>query len=325
MKAIVAHRFGPPEDLVLQDWPLRAPGPQEVQARVASAGVSFVDGLIAAGKHQYKPDLPFVPGNEFAGRIVAVGEGVTGVAPGDLVCGGNVGGIFAEVINLPAARVQKLPPHVDLDRAAVLRGNFLAAWYSLIDCGRISPGETVLVLGAGGGVGVAACQIAAHLGATVIASASTADKRALALASGASHAIDTKAPDWREQVGTIVGKMGVDIVLDPVGGELTERAFRTLGYRGRHLMVGFASGAIPSLPANLPVVKGASLIGVSATYYDQREPQAVAKARAEILELFAAGVLTPPIGRIYPLEDYAAALSAASAGEIAGRIVLRME
>lgn len=324
MKAIVAHEYGMPESLILQDWQVGEPGPDQVKIKVHAAGLAFVDILIAAGKHQFKPPLPYVPGSEFSGEIVAVGAEVGGFAPGDRVCGGNIGGILAQEIVLPARRVQKLPQGVSMDEAAVLRGNFLASWYSLVDCAQIQPGETVLVLGAGGGVGIAACQIARLLGATVIASASSQAKRDLALANGAAHAVDSRAADWREQINALTGKGGVDIVVDPVGGEQTERAFRTLTYKGRHTVIGFASGQIPSLPANLPLLKGASLIGISATMFDQREPEAASAARARILELFGEGKLKPAIGATYPLERFAEAMNAAYSGEVIGRVVLRM-
>jgi NADPH2:quinone reductase len=324
MKAIVAHSFGPPETLKLEEWPSPSPKAGEVKVRVRSAGLAFVDVLMAAGQHQYKPPLPFIPGNEFAGEILAVGDGVEGFAPGDQVCGGAIGGILAQEITLPAGRVQKLPSGVPLDEAAVLRGSFLTAWYSLVDCARLAAGETVLVLGAGGAVGIAACQVARHLGASVIASASSEAKRQLALQNGASHALDTRAADWRDQLKALTGGRGVDVVVDPVGGEATEPAFRSLAYKGRHLMIGFAAGGIPNIPANLPLLKGASLIGISATLYTEKERVASDAARAKILDLFAAGVLKPAISKVYALEDYVAALQVVASGENAGRIVLRM-
>jgi NADPH2:quinone reductase len=324
MKAIVAHAFGPPDSLSLEEWPVQAPEPGEVRIRLHSAGVSFVDVLIAAGLHQFKPSLPFVPGSEFSGEVLEVGIGVDHVARGDRVCGGNMGGILAEEVTLPARRVQKLPANVSMTQAAVLRASYLTAWYSLIQCGRLQAGEIVLVLGAAGAVGVAACQIARHLGATVIASCSSSEKRAFSLANGARYAIDSKAPDWRDQVKALTGGRGLDIVVDPVGGAATEPAFRSLAYQGRHLIVGFASGTIPALPVNLPLIKGASLVGVLVSYFSEQEPQAEAAAREKILELFAASVLSPPIGRVYPLKDYVAALQAARSGQILGRVVLQM-
>jgi NADPH2:quinone reductase len=324
MKALVAHAYGPPESFVLEDLPPRAPGPDEVRVRVRSAGISFVDLLIAAGKHQSRPPPPFTPGSEFSGEVIAVGAQVAHVAPGDLVCGGTHIGVFAEEITLAADRVQKLPSHVDLDEAAVLRPSYLTAWFALAERGRLAAGETVLVLGAAGAVGIATCQLARFLGARVIASASTEAKRAFALRNGAAHAIDSGAADWREQVKALTSGRGVDLVVDPVGGAATERAFRALAYKGRHLVVGFAEGSIPSLPANLPLLKGASLVGVLAALFVQEEPQAAAAARARILDLFAAGELKPPVGQVFPLADYVEAMTAVARGDVLGRVLLRM-
>jgi NADPH2:quinone reductase len=325
MKALVAHAYGPPESFVLEELPPRAPGPVEVRVRVRRAGISFVDLLIAAGKHQSKPPLPFTPGSEFSGEVIAAGAHVTHLAAGDRVCGGTHIGVFAEEITLAADRVQKLPAHVDMDAAAVLRPSYLTAWCALVECGRLAAGETVLVLGAAGAVGIAACQLATRLGGRVIASASTEAKRAFALQNGAAHAIDSGAPDWREQVKALTGGRGADLVVDPVGGPATERAFRSLGYKGRHLVVGFAEGSIPKLPANLPLLKGASLVGVLAALFVQEEPEAAAAARARILELFAAGDLKPPVGRVYPLADYVEAMTATARGDVTGRVLLSMD
>ena len=324
MKAIVAHEYGPPESLALEDWPVRAPETGEVGVRVHCAGISYVDVLVAAGRHQHKPALPFVPGSEFSGEIVAIGEGVSGLAVGDRVCGGNMGGIFAQQLVLPAKRIQKLPPDAAMPDAAVLRASYLTAWYALVECGHVAAGESVLVLGAAGAVGIAAIEVARHFGATVIASASSAEKRALALAHGAHHAIDSGAVDWRDQVKAIVGKRGVDVVVDPVGGSATEPAFRSLGYKGRHLVIGFAGGNIPSLPINLALLKGASLVGVLASYFAERQPEAERQARATIMELFAAGVFRPQVGRIYPLADHVEAMQVAASGAVVGRVILDM-
>jgi NADPH:quinone reductase len=324
MKAIVAHAYGPPESLVLEQRPTQAPGPGEVRVRLHYAGLSFVDLLVAAGKHQFRPPLPFVPGTEFSGEVVDAGADVNHLARGDLVCGGNMGGILAEEVTLPARRMQKLPAQVSMEQAAVLRASYITAWYGLVGCARLQAGECVLVLGAAGAVGVAACQIARHLQATPIGCASSPEKRAFALANGAAHALDASTRDWRERVMALTHGRGVDVVVDPVGGAATEPAFRTLAYRGRHLVIGFASGTIPALPANLPLLKGASLVGVLASLFAEREPAAEAAARATILELFIAGALTPPVGRIYPLKDYVEAMQAVMSGNMPGRILLRM-
>lgn len=324
MKAVVAHAFGPPESLTLEEYAERRPEPGEVSIRLHWAGVSFVDVLMATGKYQYRPPLPFTPGTEFSGEVLEVGAGVEGLACGDRVCGGNMGGIFAQQVTLPAARVQKLGGEVCMRQAAVLRASYLTAWYGLVVCAGLASGETVVVLGAAGAVGIAACQIARLLGASVIASASSAARRDFAIGHGAQHAVDSDAPDWRDRIRALTGGTGPDVVVDPVGGEATERAFRSLAYKGRHLVVGFASGSIPRIPANLPLLKGASLVGVLTSHFTDREPQAAAAARARILELFTAGALSPPVGQVFPLERHVEAMQAAANGTILGRVLLDM-
>ncbi len=324
MRAVVARNYGPPESLSLEDWPVQAPMADEVRVRVHSVGITFADVLVAAGKHQQKPPLPFVPGSEFSGEIIEVGSSVSHVKPGDRVCGGRFGGVLAEEVTLPATRVQKLPTNINMDQAAILRASYITAWYGLVECGHLKAGETVLVLGAAGAVGIAFCQLAKYLGGQVIASASTADKREFALQNGADHAVDTQAPDWRSQVNALTDNRGVDIVVDPVGGEATEKAFRALAYRGRHLMVGFASGTIPKLAANLPLLKGASLVGVLAQYFEDKDPEGIAVAREKIMALFAAGVLKPPVGQVFPITEFVNAMVAVASNQVLGRVVIRM-
>lgn len=324
MKAVVAREYGPPDSLKLEEIDSQAPSADEVRVRTHYAGVSFVDVLVAAGKHQFKPPLPFIPCSEFSGEVVETGANVTHVNIGDRVCGGRMGGILAEEVTVAASRVQALPESACMQQAAVLRASYLTAWYSLIECGHIAPGETVLVLGAAGAVGIAACQIAKHLGATVIASASSEEKRQFTLRNGADYAIDTHAADWRDQVKRLSGGKGLDIVVDPVGGDATERAFRALAYRGRHLVVGFAAGSIPKLPANLPLLKGASLVGALVQHFEDRDPDKCIATRDKLLQLFAQGVLSPPISQVYALEDYISALKAAQSGVKPGRVLVRM-
>jgi len=324
MKAVVAHAYGPPASLVLEDHTGRSPNAGEVRVRVHWAGLSFVDVLVAAGQHQDRPKLPFVPGSEFSGEVLEVGDGVDHVALGERVCGGNMGGILAQDITLPAARVQKLDSTMCLQQAAVLRASYLTAWYALVERGGLGRSETVLVLGAAGAVGIAACQLARFLGATVIASASSGAKNRFAEENGAHHAIATGASDWREQVKKLTGGRGPDVIIDPVGGAATERALRSLAYRGRHLMIGFASGDIPAIPANLPLLKGASLVGVLVSLFLEHQPEATAAARSRILQLFREGVLRPAVGQVYPLDDYVAAMQAAASGEVLGRVLLDM-
>jgi len=324
MKAVVARELGPPDTLRIEDLPSRSPGPGELRAAVHYAGVSFVDVLTARGGYQVKPPTPFVPGSEFSGVVLEVGEGVSGFAPGDRVAGSNFGGVFAEEIVFAAASASRVPDNADMAEASVLRASFLTAVYALRNRAQVKPGETVLVLGAGGAVGVAAVQVAKVYGASVIASASSEAKRQLAKANGADHVVDSGAEDWRDQIKTLTGGTGVDVVVDPLGDKHTERAFRSLAWNGRLLVIGFAAGEIPRLPTNLSIVKGASLIGVELRGFVNRDPEGYKVVGEEVARLFAAGAIHAPVARTFPLEDFAAAMDAAASGESAGRIVLRM-
>lgn len=323
MKAVIGRELGPPETYRLEEIALPAPGKGQLQVAVHYAGVSFVDVLTARGGYQFKPPTPFIPGSECSGVVVAVGEGVTGFSPGDRVSGSALG-VFAEALNMAASSVSRIPDGANMAEAAVVRASFLTACYALGPRAKVQPGETVLVLGAGGAVGVAAIQVAKAYGASVIASASSQDKRDLALANGADHAIDSNAEDWRDQIKALTGGKGLDVVVDPVGDKYTERAFRALGWNGRHLVIGFAAGEIPRLPTNLAILKGASLIGVELRGVVTREPETFKAIGEEVSRLYAAGLARPPIGRIFDLDDFAAAMDAAAAGETVGRIIIRM-
>jgi NADPH2:quinone reductase len=324
MRAVVARTLGPPETLGIETV-ARAPlGPAEARVGIHYAGVSFVDVLTAGGGYQVKPPTPFVPGSEFSGVVLEAGPEATTFAPGDRVSGGAFGGVFAEEIVVPVNRLQRVPAGASMAEASVLRASFFTAYNAVVDRAQVKAGETVLVLGAGGAVGVAAVQVAKAFGATVIASASSQAKRALALDHGATHAVDSNAPDWREQIKQLTGGAGLDIVVDPVGGAFTERAFRALRWGGRHLVIGFAAGGIPKLPTNLALLKGGALLGIDLRQLGEREPEALEALARNVARLFDAGAVRPPIARIYPLADFVAAMQAAAAGESAGRIVLRM-
>jgi NADPH2:quinone reductase len=324
MKAVLARAFGPPETFAIEDVPRVPLNAEDVRIETHYAGVSFVDVLTAAGRYQLELPLPFIPGSEVAGIVREVGSAVRGIVPGDAVCGGALGGVFAEEIVLPAHTVQKVPHGRSLMEAAVLRASYVTAYYALTRRAHLQTDETVLVLGAGGAVGIAAIQLAVLMGAKPIASASSEAKRALALENGALHAIDSRADDWRSQVKALTGGKGVDVVVDTLGGEFTERAFRALRWNGRHLVIGFAAGTIPSLPVNLALLKGAALIGVDLRQFGINEPAAFAAMCDEVLALFARDAVRPPIDRVFPFDDFRAAMAAAAKGDSAGRILLRM-
>jgi NADPH:quinone reductase len=321
MRAVIAHSFGRPEEFHLDDVSETEPGPGEVRIEIHAAGVSFVDCLIAAGQYQVKPQLPFTPGSELAGIVDAVGTDVVAFSLGDRVCASALSGAFAEKIVLPANSVHRLPDDMDWAEGAVFRVSFATVYHALVQRAALRPGERVLVLGAGGAIGNAAVQTAKALGARVIAAASTEEKRAAALRTGAEHAVDFGAQSVRQDVKRLTGGNGVDVVVDPVGGAATELAFRMLGWSGRHLVIGFAAGNIPALPTNLALLRGAALLGVDIRQFGLRE---AGLARANLASLFAlhrAGKLKPLLRAHYPLEAFVDAMRAARTGD-AGRVVL---
>jgi NADPH2:quinone reductase len=323
-QAVFVREFGAPESFALEEFDPGSPGPGEVRVAIKVAGVSFVDVLATTGKYQHMPTLPYIPGSEGAGVVEAMGEGVTGLVPGDRVLfSSSNGGLFATHNNFPAARVNRVPEGVSLETAAVVIANYNTALYALIDRARAKTGETLLVLGAAGGTGIAAIQVGKHLGLRVIASASSAEKRQAALAAGADVAVETGAADWRDQVRAANGGKALDIVFDPVGGSLSELALRTLDYDGRHLVIGFTAG-IPAIPTNLALLKSVSIVGVHLGDTMKRWPEKAGVLRAQVLDLAAKGVFKPSIAERFALQDFVAAMNAASSGRVAGRIVIDM-
>jgi NADPH2:quinone reductase len=322
-RAAIADELGPPDQYRLVTHDPGAPSPTQVRIAIKAAGISFVDVLTARGGYQIKPPTPYIPGSECAGVVEAVGAEVTGFAVGDKVVGSGWGGLFADAVNLPVRNVRAMPPALSFEEAAVFPVSYATAWHALVDRAGLRAGETLLVLGAGGATGYAAVQIGKYLGARVIASASSEAKRALAVAGGADAAVEARGADWRAQVKAANGDHGVDVVFDPVGGEATDPAFRSLAWNGRHLVIGFPAG-IAALRTNLPLLKGAGLIGVDIRQFGLFEPQKSEANRDTIFALAAEGKLRPAIARTYPLEDFRAAMEDAAAGRSAGRIVLTM-
>ncbi len=320
-RAVIADALGPVSNYSLRDHDPGPPGAGEVRIAVKAAGISFVDVLTAAGNYQVKPPVPFIPGSECAGVIEALGNGVTSLSIGDKVVGSGWGGIFAEAVNLPARSVKRAPEGMSFEEAALFPVSYYTARHALVDRAHIQSGETLLVLGAGGATGIAAIQIGKHLGCRVIASASSQAKRDLAIAAGADATVEARADDWREQVKAANAGKGVDVVFDPVGGDVTDPAFRSLGWNGRHLVVGF-TGGIAQLKTNLPLLKGASMIGVDLRQFGINEPEAAAHNTNEVFKLAEAGVVRPLIGKRYKLADFAAAMDDAASGATAGRVVL---
>jgi NADPH2:quinone reductase len=321
--AVIGETLGGPEVYRLAQHDPGPPGAGEVRLAPRAAGVSFVDVLTAAGSYQVKPPTPFIPGSEAAGVISAVGEGVANLGVGDRVQASAWGGLFAQAVNLPARVVRRIPADLTFEEASVIGVSYATAWHALVQRGRLQAGESLLVLGAGGATGYAAVQVGAHLGARVIASASSEAKRGLALAGGAAAAVDATSASWRDEVKAANGGKGVDVVFDPVGGPATDTAFRTLAWNGRHLVVGFTAG-LTQLKTSLTLMKGSALIGVDIRQFGLFEPELAATNLAQVFELAAQGVLKPAIARTYPLEDFAEAMREAAAGKTAGRVVITM-
>ncbi|MCL4182797.1 MAG: NADPH:quinone oxidoreductase family protein, partial [Burkholderiaceae bacterium] len=261
MKAVLCKAWGPPESLVIEDVPSPVPGAGEVLIDVHAAGVNYPDALIIQKKYQLQPALPFSPGAEVAGVVAAVGEGAGPWKPGDRVIANTPFGGYAEQLVAPAARVVPIPDGMDFPAASAYVLAYGTGLYALKDRAKLAAGETLLVLGAAGGVGIAAVQIGRALGAHVIAAASSQDKLALCREHGADATIDYAAEDLRERIKALTGGRGPDVIYDPVGGPYTEQAFRSIAWEGRHLVIGFAAGEIPKLPLNLPLLKTASLVG----------------------------------------------------------------
>lgn len=323
-RAIIADEFGPPEAYEIREHVAPEPGPGQIRVAVKAIGISYVDVLTAAGKYQVTPPLPFIPGSECAGVVEAVGEGVAHLAVGDRVMGSSFGGIFVEHGTFRASSFNKLPDALSLEQAAVFPPSYTTAYHALSDRGRLQAGETLLVLGAAGATGIAAIQTGKALGARVIASASSEDKRRLCLEAGADAVVNTRSEDWRGEVKAAAGGRGtIEVVFDPVGGDLTDPAFRTLGYDGRYLVIGF-TGGISTLKTNLPLVKTASLIGVQLRAFGEAEPAKAQANFAKVLEIAATGALKPAIGQVYAFDDFRAAMNAAFKGEGAGRVVMRV-
>jgi len=323
MRAVVAREFGPPSTFRIEDAPAPEPGAGQLRIGVYAAGLSFFDVLVAEGGYQLKPRLPFTPGSEFAGVVEALGPDVRGLSVGDRVSASSFGGALAEKAVVPAGAAAPIPDGMTFEEASVFRMSYGTAYHALVQRGRLQPGETVLVLGAGGAVGAACVQLAKALGGKVIASASSEAKRELAREMGADATLQTGAEDWRDRIKEITDGRGVDIVVDPVGGEATELAFRSLAWKGRHLVIGFAAG-IARLPTNLPLLKGAELVGVDTRQFGEREPALARENQQRLLELYAEGALRPHIAHAFPLERFAEAMTAAREGSAAGRIVVRM-
>jgi NADPH2:quinone reductase len=324
MKAVLSEVVGPPESLVVRDVPTPEPGRGEVRIKVHAAGVNFPDTLIIEDKYQFKPPRPFAPGGEAAGVVDAVGEGVTSVKVGDRVIAMTGHGAFAEYLVAGESRVIPMVGDMPFDVAAGFTMTYGTSHHALKQRARLQPGETVLVLGAAGGVGLTAVELAKVMGARVIAAASSDDKLALCRQYGADETINYSTEDLREGIKRATGGKGPDVIYDPIGDKYAEPAFRSIGWNGRYLVVGFAAGEIPKLPLNLPLIKGASIVGVFWGAFTAHEPQVHQANMRELLTWYAEGKLKPHVSEHFSLEDGPKAIRWMMDRKAKGKVVLQV-
>lgn len=305
-----------------KELPTPQPGPGQVLVEIKAASLNFPDLLIVQNKYQMKPPLPFVPGSEYAGVVQAVGAGVDNLKVGQAVaCLSGTGGFGTHTL-APAALCLPLPPGFPFVDAAAFIMTYATSHHALVDRAQLKAGETVLVLGAAGGVGTAAIQIAKAVGARVIAAASSDEKCALCQRLGADATINYTTQNLRDELKTLTEGKGPDVIYDPVGGDLAEPAFRSIAWRGRYLVVGFAAGPIPQLPLNLPLLKGASLVGVFWGDFAKREPQANAAMMMALAQWYAQGRIKPVIDSTLPLAELKAAYARMGSREVKGKLVM---
>ncbi|MCF6751627.1 MAG: NADPH:quinone oxidoreductase family protein [Pseudomonas sp.] len=325
MKAVLCKSFGPAENLVVEEVASPTPKPNEILLDVHAASVNFPDTLIIEGKYQFKPPLPFSPGGEAAGVVAAIGAKVSHLKVGDRVMGLTGWGSFAEQVAVPAYNVLPIPAQMDFATAAAFGMTYGTSMHALKQRANLQPGETLLVLGAAGGVGLAAVEIGKAMGARVIAAASSAEKLDVAKQAGADELINYSAESLRDRLKELTGGQGVDVIYDPVGGQLFEEAFRSIAWNGRMLVVGFAAGGdIPALPANLPLLKGAALVGVFWGAFAQRQPQDNAANFEQLFAWHAEGRLRPLISQRFALEQTAAAIAQLGQRKAVGKLVVQV-
>jgi NADPH2:quinone reductase len=325
MKALLCTRFGPPDLLEYRDVASPVAGENEVVVTVKAASVNFPDVLIIENKYQFKAPLPFSPGSELAGVVKEVGPGVHGLRAGDRVMAFTTYGAFAEEVKLEARRVLPIPAGMEYPTAAALLLTYGTMDHALRDRGGVRRGETVLVLGAAGGIGIASIEIAKALGARVIACASSDDKLAVCRSHGADEGINYAAEDLRERIKALTEGRGADVIVDPVGGPFTEPALRSIAWRGRLLVVGFAAGDIPRIPLNLTLLKGCSIVGVFWGDFLRREPEAFTESVQQLTAWHAEGRIKPHVSATFPLARAADAIKTMAARQAVGKIVVAID
>lgn len=324
MKALVCNEFGPTEHLSLEERPVPTPGKGEILVDIKAAGVNFPDVLTVQGKYQFKPELPFVPGVEVAGIVTAVGEGVTSRKVGDKVISTLQIGGFSEQCVASEHGSFGMGETMSFEQAAGFAITYGTSYYALKQQAKIQPGETLLVLGAAGGVGIATIQIAKAMGAKVIAAASSEEKLDFACEAGADLRINYSEENLKDKVKELTGGKGADVIYDPVGGDFSEQAFRAIAWDGRFLVIGFASGPIPAIPLNLMLLKGASLVGVFWGSWAARFPMESRKNFDELIEMIDGGKFSPLVTEVYALDDYKAAFASISERRAKGKVILSL-
>jgi NADPH2:quinone reductase len=324
VRALVCRELGPAEKLVISELQDPVPGQGEVLVRVHAAGINFPDNLMINGLYQVKKQPPFVAGSEAAGTVETVGTGVKGFQPGDRVILLPDDGAFATRCVAPVERLTPIPDHLDFEKAAGFTITYGTSYHALKQGAKLKSGETVLVLGAAGGVGITAVEIAKAMGARVIAAASSDEKLKFARAAGADEIINYSTGSLREECKSLAGEHGIDVVYDPVGGELAQQALRSLAWHGRYLVIGFASGDIPKFPANIALLKEASIIGIWWGTWLRNEPAESAQNMKELFDLVAAGILTPRVTETWPLEKYVEAFGSITNRTARGKVIFTL-
>jgi len=324
VKAVLCKTHGPPENLVLEEVDAPRPGPGEVLLDVHACALNFPDVLMIQGKYQSQPPMPFSPGGEVAGVVAAVGPGVERVAVGDRVFGGTGFGGFAEQVVMKERALRPVPEGMSLQQASGISTTYGTSYYALKQRGNLQPGETLLVLGAAGGVGLAAVELGRAMGARVIAAASSAEKLEVAKRAGADDLIDYSDGELKDKVKALTDGKGADVIYDPVGGALFDQCMRSINWYGRVLVIGFAAGDIPKVPINLILLKSCQVVGVFYGAWSARRPEEAAANFRDILELHRQGSIDPLVGAEYPLSEYAAALRCLMERRAIGKVVVNV-
>jgi NADPH2:quinone reductase len=322
MKTLLCKEYGPPETLVLEDVPRPTAGPGMIVVDVRACGVNFPDVLIIENKYQFKPSLPFAPGGEISGVVSEVGEGVSGVAVGDRVLASTGFGGFSEALAIPAAAAVSFPEAMDFPMAAAFLMTYGTSYYALKDRAHLREGETLVVLGAAGGVGLAAVELGKAMGARVIAAASSEEKLAVCREHGADEGIDYSKENLKDRIKELTGGRGADVIYDPVGGEYAEPAIRAIAWEGRFLVIGFAAGDIPRIPLNLTLLKSCQIVGVFWGAFVGREPEANRRNTEELFALFEQGKIKPLVSSSYPLAEGGKAILELAERRARGKVVV---